>query len=375
MKHILILCLFAFSVLTCPTLTAQSPRLIDLIESMDQNGDGKIERSEAGERLLQNFDRIDANSDGTIDSSEIKTLADKIAVQTQGRPNPAGPASRGSGTVPEGVELLTDLAYREGNPMWKLDLARPIENAGVPLPALVIVHGGGWRSGDKGGGQWRSLPLQYASKGYVCISLNYRLTGEAPFPACLEDVKCAVRWLRAHAAEYGVDPDRIGAYGNSAGAHLVSMLGLVGPDAKLEGDGPWQDHSSLVQAVCASATPADFTNWKSGTSFGDTAFLAGPEEKLAEQRKQASPISYVKAASPPFLLVHGTADTTVPYSQGERFAAALKEAGAKDVTLLTYEGAGHGVFGQHADETGPAMEAFFARTLGKAEAPVGKKEE
>lgn len=265
--------------------------------------------------------------------------------------------------VPESVELRVDLAYREGNEKWRLDLAMPKVRGDESRPGLVIVHGGGWRSGDKGGGQWRSLPLEYAAKGYVAVSVNYRLTDEAPFPACVEDVKCAVRWLRANAEKYNVDPKRIGAYGNSAGAHLVAMLGLVGPDAGLEGDGPYQEQSSLVQAVCCSATPTDFSDW-SGSSFrGESTFLPGPPDSLAERVKKASPISYVRADAPPFLVIHGTADQTVPFSQGEKFVEALKQAGAKDVTFLTVEGAGHGVFGQHADQTGPAMEAFFARIL------------
>ena len=123
-------------------------------------------------------------------------------------------------------------------------------------------------------------------------------------------------------------------------AHLVSMLGLVGPAAKLEGDGPYQDQSSLVQAVCCSATPTDFSNW--GARGGSTrakssrgpSLLSGPAETLDERRKKASPISYVSPNAPPFLIIHGTADTTVPFSQGENFATALKAAGAQDVTFL-----------------------------------------
>ncbi|MHC4463099.1 MAG: ankyrin repeat domain-containing protein [Planctomycetota bacterium] len=267
--------------------------------------------------------------------------------------------------VPDGVRLETDIAYREGNEKWRLDLAYPEAKSKSRHPGLVIVHGGGWRGGDKAGPQWRSIPLQYAAKGYVCISVNYRLTDEAPFPACVEDVKCAVRWLRAHADRYGLDPSRIGAYGNSAGAHLVAMLGLAGPDAGLEGDGPYQEQSSLVQAVCCSATPTDFSSWGGSSELPPAAssLLAGPSETLADRKKQASPISYVGADAPPFLIIHGTADRTVPFSQGERFAAALKKVGAKDVTFLKFEDTGHGVFGQHSDETYPAMERFFARTL------------
>ncbi len=189
--------------------------------------------------------------------------------------------------------MRDDLSYREGNPAWRLDLYQPQGPADGLRPALVFVHGGGWRGGDKGAGQFKSLPERFAARGYVCISVNYRLTDEAPFPACLEDVKCAVRWLRAHAGEYHIDPDRIGAYGNSAGAHLVSLLGLVGPDAGFEGDGPYQEHSSLVQAVCPSATPTDFANWEQAASYerAIAPLLAGPAASLARRRSGTLPPS------------------------------------------------------------------------------------
>lgn len=339
--------------------------VLDRIKANDKDGDGKIAKDEAGDQLRRFFDRVDTNSDGVIDENELKTFSERLGGQRRPGARPSQQGQHPSIQVPEGVKLLTDVAYREGNEKWRLDLAMPEELGSAPRPAIVVVHGGGWRSGDKGGGQWRSLPLQYASKGYVCISVNYRLTDEAPFPACVEDVKCSVRWLRANAEKYNVDPKRVGAYGNSAGAHLVAMLGLVGPDAKLEGDGPYPELSSLVQAVCCSATPTDFFNWGApGRSFrGETGLLAGPAETLDERKKSASPISYVGPEAPPFLIVHGTADRTVPFSQGDSFAKALKEAGAKDVTFLKFEGAGHGVFGQHSDETHPAMEKFFARTF------------
>jgi acetyl esterase/lipase len=151
--------------------------------------------------------------------------------------------------IPPGVRVIADIAYREGaSKAWRLDLAMPKEPADEPRPAIVFVHGGGWRSGDKRKGNFLGPTLAFAAKGYVCITVNYRLLGDAPMPACIEDVKCAVRWLRAHAEEYNVNPERIGAYGNSAGAHLVAMLGVCPPSAGLEGDGPWQEYSSMVQA-------------------------------------------------------------------------------------------------------------------------------
>ncbi len=145
------------------------------------------------------------------------------------------------------------------------------------------------------------------------------------------------------------------------------MLGLVTTDARLEGDGPYQDQSSLVQAVCCSATPTDFVNWgrKDGTFRGESTLLAGPPESLDQRKKQASPIYYASKDAPPFLIIHGTADRVVPFSQGERFADALKQAGVQDVSFSKFDGAGHGVFGERSQETEPAMADFFARTLGE----------
>src|SRR5438128_6647755 len=148
--------------------------------------------------------------------------------------------------MPDNIALKTDLQYREGkSAAWKLDLAYPKEPGSRPRPALVIIHGGGWIEGDKS--SFRSLKhwapgniIDFAKLGFVAASINYRMSGEAPFPAALEDCKNAVRWLRAHAAEYHIDTNRIGAYGNSAGGHLALLLGLVRKDAGLEGDGPYQ---------------------------------------------------------------------------------------------------------------------------------------
>jgi acetyl esterase/lipase len=300
-------------------------------------------------------------------------LAPLSSSHTQDRPQRPQQAIPGDAQVesrlPDGVTFVPNLAYRDGHERWKLDLVMPAEKGHSPRPAIVFVHGGGWRSGDKRKSNFLGPALEYAAKGYVCITINYRLSQHAPFPACVEDVKNAVRWLRAHAEEYNVDPDRIGAHGNSAGAHLVSMLGLAKEDAGLEGDGPYQDQSSLVQAVCPAATPADFLDWKNGQPIGNgqpgsIGLLAGPEDSFEARARRASPITHVSKDAPPFLLVHGDADKTVPVAQSDRLEKALKDAGAKDITYLRFKGAGHGVFQQHQKETRPAMEKFFARTLG-----------
>lgn len=349
--------------LVCLPSAAGQISVEGLKKNFDANRDGVIVRSEAKNQLLKNFDRIDANRNGRLEDDELEELASRL------RRSSRQSGRRPGVSVPDGVTLEQDVAYREGDSdQWKVDVAYPTGNVAADTPrraAIVFIHGGGWRSGDKGGGQWRSLPLQYASRGYVCLSVNYRLLAEAPFPACIEDCRNAVRWLRAHADKYHIDADRIGAYGNSAGAHLVSMLGLAGDDADLDGDGPWQEFSGSVNAVVCSAPPTDFLNWD-GKSEPDPRrlqrlFATDDIERATALARRCAPITYARAGVP-FLVIHGTADRTVPVYQGDSFVAALKKAGA-DVTYLRVEGAGHGVFGQATKRTAPAMQKFFERTL------------
>ncbi|MBL8179717.1 MAG: alpha/beta hydrolase [Bryobacterales bacterium] len=264
-----------------------------------------------------------------------------------------------------GVKIVNDIAYREGSAAWKLDLAMPDTPSATPRPAVVVIHGGGWRNGDKRTGMWKDLPIEFAKQGYVSVSLNYRFVTEARLPACIEDVKCAVRWLRAHAKDYNVDPNRIGAYGNSAGAHLAAMLALAGPNAKLEGDGPYREHSSAVQAAVISATPVDFLDWgapRAGTGNWDNLF-GGPPETVMERARNSMPLTYVHAGAPPMLIVHGNADKTVPISQSEKLARALKQAGARNFMFLIVDGAGHNAFAEGGSVTRGAMLAFFDRHL------------
>ncbi len=277
--------------------------------------------------------------------------------------------------LPPGVEFFPNLAYRAGDSKaWRLDLVVPRDRSGPPRPAIVFIHGGGWRTGDKRRGYFLHGAICYASKGYVTATVNYRLTDEAPFPACFHDIRCAIRWLRAHAAHYHLDPSRIGAYGNSAGAHLAALAALVPQEMTFDDDGPLQEYASDLQAVCVSALPADFTNWsvRGWAAFLKYSLLAGPEETFPERARLASPISYVRPDAPPFLVIHGAMDLTVPVAQADRFVEALRLAGARDVTYLRFSGQGHTVFNACADETYPAMEAFFRRTL-QAQQPVAEK--
>lgn len=296
--------------------------------------------------------------------SSRERTAQLLAQRTAPRGRPAQSAEEFLKRLPAGVKAELDIPYREGNPAWKLDLVMPAELGDKPRPGIVSIHGGGWAYGDKRRGAQNAV--RYAQRGYVCISVNYRMTGEAPFPASVEDVKNAVRWFRAHATKYNVDPNRIGGSGHSAGAHLVAMLGVAGPNAGLEGDGPYQEQSSLLNAVATMATPTDFLNWHRpiAQQRSINALLAGPPETLDQRARQASPITYVNADAPPFLLIHGTRDGTVDVSQAKRFAAALEQAGAKQVEQMILEGASHTPSRDHPVEIRQRVEAFFDRTIG-----------
>ncbi len=325
-------------------------RVTNWLARQDTNKDGKIALTESTGLMKSNFRRNDVNSDGYLDRAELSKLADRLSnsVNRTRRARSGLSDEQVRQRAADGVTVELNIAYREGNDAWKLDLARPSEASEARRPAIVFVHGGGWVGGDKRTQNFIGQALDYAAKGYVCVSVNYRLDS-SKLP-CIEDVKCAVRWLRAHADKYNVAPDRIGAYGNSAGAHLVAMLGVSHGEKRLEGDGPWQEYSSAVAAVAASAMPT-------------TPNIRGGSE---EDRKLIAPMSYVSAGAPPFLLFHEASDRTVNVSNSDNFVEALRKAGAKDVTYRRFtDGSGHGVFTKNAKETGPEMEQFFARTIGK----------
>ena len=332
---------------------------------MDANSDGKLEKAETSGLMAKFFDRNDENSDGYLDRAELTALAQRLKSRENKKP------SRPAVALPSNIEVRKNLRYREGHKRWVVDLylPEPEKSANQSLrPGMVFVHGGGWKNGSKDGGVWSALPAAYAAKGYVCISVNYRLTPDGGgFPQCVHDVKNAVRWFRASAEEFRLDPNRIGAYGNSAGAHLVSMLGLVKKENELEGDGTYLDQSSLVQAVCASATPSNFLDWgKPGHGPEKFNFLNGEKTEAIETARRASPVSYVAKDAPPFLLFHSRDDAVVPYIQGTALKEALQDVGAT-VTLRTYNDGGHGVFNQKKNQTYPAMEAFFGKHLGLSE--------
>lgn len=355
--------IFSVILLTIPPLLAdtESKRVEQWLKT-DKNNDGVLTLEETTGLMRRFFDQNDRDGNGKLSKEELRKLDERL----KQNPRNGEARRRPEATLVEGVTVRKNQVYRSGHDRWKLDVYLPKkESPKGGRPGLVFVHGGGWKNGSKESGFWASLPARYAAKGYVCISVNYRLTGNGGgFPACVHDVKNAVRWFRANSKELGLDPKRIGAYGNSAGAHLVSMLGLVKKEADLEGKGTHLDQSALIQAVCASATPSNFLNWKNGL-FPNRGLLAGEKESHRVRAAKASPVSYVAEDAPPFLLLHAEDDRIVPFEQGKVLADRLKASGAKNVTLMRFEDGGHGVFRAKEEKTYKAMEEFFAKTLKK----------
>jgi len=276
---------------------------------------------------------------------------------------------------------LRDLAYvLGGHERQTLDLYLP----GKPdrsVPLVLWVHGGGYRAGSK----WSDLGLPHAppvalvADGFAVASIGYRLSEHATFPAQIEDCKAAVRWLRAHAAEYGLDQARFGAWGPSAGGHLVSLLGTSGEVKELETLPENAGVSSRVQAVCDWFGVSDFllldshAHASGGNVMHDAAdspisqLFGGPIQERREAVRRANPMTYVSADAPPFLIVHGARDTTVSVLQSKLLHEALRKAGV-DSTLDIIPDAGHG--GEPGGEVFASPERyeqareFFIRTLG-----------
>lgn len=228
--------------------------------------------------------------------------------------------------TPQGVEVTRDVEY--GNPGGKrpllLDLYRPKESA-KPVPALIFIHGGGWKGGKKD--DYRPYAHAFAKRGYVVASISYRFAKESRFPAAVEDAKCAVRWMRANAAKHGVDPKRLAVVGGSAGGHLAMMVGYSSEVEELEGDGGHSGVSSRVAAVVDLYGPTDLTTEVARGSGLVSAFIGKSFDDAPMSYRLASPITHVGAGDPPTLILHGTIDDVVPVAQSDLLAAKLKSAG------------------------------------------------
>ena len=275
--------------------------------------------------------------------------------------------------VPDNVVLLSNLSYRDGSRACVLDLALPKGRANRPRPAIVVIHGGGWNEGDKSSFDVQRTPgniIDFAAVGFVAASVNYRLSGEAPFPAGLYDCQAAVRWLRAHAREYDLDANRIGAYGNSAGGHLALLLGLLGPASRLEErGGPFPAESSGVEAVVSDSGPIDLVaEHKHGTiRTVIERFLGGaPDQKRLAAYQAASPINHLAGKTPPLLLIYGEADNQVDARTADRLVSELSQRGRREISYFRLAGVGHCPHSLiRIPYLRPVVIDFFQRTLGK----------
>ncbi|MEV4989212.1 MULTISPECIES: alpha/beta hydrolase [Micrococcaceae] len=319
----------------------------------------------------------------TVDRATDVLDASRDASRPGGRTIPPFPVYDAPGTPEQagGVSVVhREVTYARaiGFRPLKMDIWLPREAAG-PTPLVLWVHGGAFQLGDR-----RELPPTFApdsvfrllnQAGIACATADYRHALEAPFPAQLHDLKAAVRYLREFAAELNIDPERFGAWGESAGGHLVALLGLTGNRQDLEGGLGAQGHPSSVSAVVdfyGVSSLADIPPMQRPAGLFPAALTAAvppgmslqPEYMLVggsddrDLLAAASPVSYVTPGAAPFLLVHGDSDGLVPHSQTELLAAALAEAGVEH-DVVTIEGGDHCFFGAE-----DRMEAILAAAVG-----------
>lgn len=268
--------------------------------------------------------------------------------------------------VPDGVTFEKGIEYSNPDGQHlQLNMARPKDGNG-PFPGIVCIHGGGFRAGTREG--FNRLCIQLAERGYVAVTVTYRLAPKYQFPAAVFDVKSAVRWMRANAEKYNIDPKRIGTTGGSAGGHLAQFLGVTGGVKRFEGDGGNSQYSSSVNCVVNFYGPSDFT--KSYDASVDAAevlplFLGGNLQQQRRRHIVSSPLYWVTPDAAPTLCIHGTRDRYVAHEQAVWLIDRLK-ASEVEAKLMTIEGADHGFRGASPAvraEIEKARIAFFDKHL------------
>ena len=243
------------------------------------------------------------------------------------------------------VKVLTDLQYGEvdGHPLL-LDAYLPA--TGEDNPAVIYIHGGGWQGGNKDGAARAVRADILLPQGVAVFSIAYRLSGVAPYPAAVDDTLAAVRWIRANASEFGVDPDNLAVWGGSAGGHLALMIAFREPGSD-DLDATGGQLQSFVRCAVALNPPTDFmADDEMHTEGALVAFMAARRDEAPERYREASPITYLSPGDPPVYVMHGTDDRKVPYGQALLLQDAAAQAGV-EMELVTFEGAGHGL--RHAD--------------------------
>lgn len=269
--------------------------------------------------------------------------------------------------VPDNVTFTRDIEFANpDNQHLQVNLAQPKEGPG-PFPAVVCIHGGGFRAGKREG--YDKLLLTLAQHGYVAVTVTYRLAPAYKFPAAVHDCKAAVRWLRENATKYHVDPARIGAMGGSAGGHLAQFLGVTAGVPQFEGEGHLKQ-SSAVNCVVNFYGPSDFTkSYDKSVDAKDVLplFFGGDLSTKRKEHIIGSPLYWVTPNAAPTLCLHGTADEYVAYEQATWIVDKLKAA-TVEAELVGFEGAGHGLKGVPPEKTEQLMLAFFDRHLKRVEA-------
>ncbi len=270
--------------------------------------------------------------------------------------------------MPDSVVHEAGIEYSTVGARMAMDVVRPRAEATEARPTVLLIHGGGFRAGNRQ--SYLPMAIKLAERGYVAATASYRLSPRHQFPAAVHDVKAAVRFLRANASRFGLDPERIGAMGGSAGGHLVQFLGLTAGVAEFEGYGPNREHSSRVSCVVNYYGPSDFT--QSYSKSVDAAevlpmFLGGDLDHNRPIHIRASPLNWVTPNAAPILSVHGTLDPYVAYEHSVWLTERLLAAGVP-AELETLSGAGHGFKGADAERAEQRAFAFFDKHL-KARTP------
>lgn len=369
--------LFSIIVLVLSGLTssaqAQSSSAFD---KWDADNDGFVSKSEFPSNFSPaTFDLVDTNMDGKLSREEDaayraargarknRALAASVSAET------FSIADGSDSNVPKGTSVFKDVVYeRVGDRALLLDLYLP-EGANEPVPLVIWVHGGGWKNGNKSGIKNASGALK---RGYALASVSYRLSGEALFPAAIEDCKAAVSFLRLNAEKHGIDPDRFGVWGSSAGGHLVALLGVTSDVDDFDTHSVTKKASSKVQAVCNWFGPTDFLRMNDvkgrmdhdAVDSPESLFIGASIQDHPEKTQKANPINYVSRSDPPMLLMHGDKDGLVIYNQSELLYAALQKAGVESQLYKVVNG-DHGFKG--SDESSDALIRravdFFDREL------------
>lgn len=316
-----------------------------------------------------------------------EALAGAVPVLERGKPAPP-PALAAETPMLGGTVLHAERIFAEpmGYRPLRVDIYRPAKPQAVKRPLLIWVHGGAWVGGTPQGASafadWPGTLAAMAARGYVVAAVSYRFAKEAPFPAAIRDVKSGIRWLRAHADDYGIDPEQVGIWGESSGGHLIGLaatacgvpdLEPVDETRRRPGAAP-AGPQSPQPSTCVQAAVGWFgiydLNFEGPVKYppqppeDPTRLFLGcyADQCTAEQKRRASPVAYIDKGDAPMLLIHGDADFAVPYQQSEVMAAALKGAGVPVETLIL-PGANHGWFAKTPQETAAAHRRALAATI------------